>query len=372
MTVEREQAGFVLPFAAGIFLAAGQTLIKYPYLPAAATLSLAFTSLILISILNPAWKARTDVSMDRLIIGVLGLCAGIFMGSSAGLMDISSSEPSIITWASGFGRRLGEAVDALQFTNRDTNAIIKALITGERNDIPRNVTEAFRESGASHILSLSGFHLGIIYGIVRFLLAALGNRPGTVRTKSVITVSLCGLYTLATGAGPSIVRAFLFILLGETARLLHRRQTTASFLLSALLIQLAISPASITSVSFQLSYAAMAGIAFIYPYLRDFWPGIPQNDRPFTRGVRWIWNSAALSISCQLTTAPLAWLYFDSFPVHFLLTNLIALPLTSLIIPLALATLVLTTLGLCPAIIPKATEALTQALSAALEIIANM
>ncbi len=372
MTVERDFAGFVLPFAAGILLSTGSALIKYQHLPAASTLSLLLTSMILMFMFNPSWRAGLWAGMDRIMIAGLGICAGLFMGCSSLMMDISSYETAFGLRAAGFGHRLGAAIDALGFENESTNAVIKALITGERNDIPPSVTDAFRESGASHILSLSGFHLGIVYGIVRWTLAGLGNTPKALRVKSAITVSLCGFYTLATGAGPSIVRAFLFILLGETARLLHRRQTTASVLFSALFLQLAFSPSSISSVSFQLSYAAMAGIAYIYPWLRDLWPGIPQDDRPFTRGVRWIWNSAALSISCQLTTGPLAWFYFDSFPQHFLLTNLIAIPLTSLIIPLALATLLLSSLGLCPAIILKATETLVQALSAALEIIAGM
>ncbi len=116
----------------------------------------------------------------------------------------------------------------------------------------------------------------------------------------------------------------------------------------------------------------MSGIAYIYPWLRDFWPGNPQEDRAFTRSVRRIWNSAALSIACQLTTGPLAYLHFESFPKHFLLTNLIALPLAGLIIPSGLAVLVLHSFGICPIIMVKAAEALVQALSAALEIIAGM
>ena len=95
---------------------------------------------------------------------------------------------------------------------------------------------------------------------------------------------------------------------------------------------------TITSVGFQLSYAAMAGIAFIYPRLKESWPGNPMDDGRMTKAVRWVWNSAAMSISCQITTAPLVWVHFHSFPQHFLLTNLLALPLTGLIIPVGICT----------------------------------
>jgi competence protein ComEC len=83
-----------------------------------------------------------------------------------------------------------------------------------------------------------------------------------------------------------------------------------------------------------------------------------------------IWESAALSISCQITTGPLAWIYFGTFPQYFILTNLIALPMTSLIIPAALLTLVLDSMEICPHILIRATEALANALCGALGTIA--
>ncbi len=371
MKVERDFAGFVLPFAAGIFFATGFGIISISHVSAACSVSFTLLSAVLLAMLRPERKQYGWIAGWTMLI-LIGLAAGAFAGFSSSAMLTSSTESAFGAWAAGFGHRLGTAIDAVPFANHETNAIIKALVTGERNGIPRSVTEAFRDSGASHILSLSGFHLGIIFGIVKCSLSIIGNKPEAVRTRSAVIILLCGFYTLATGAGPSIVRAFLFILLGESARIMHRKQTTATLLMSSLLIQLVLAPSSIRSVSFQLSYAAMAGIAYIYPWLRKFWPGRPSDDRPFTRAVRWIWNSAALSISCQITTGPLAWLYFGSFPQHFLLTNLIALPLTGLIIPLGIAALVLSALGICPDILLQATDQLVSALTTALEIIAGM
>ncbi len=371
MTAEREFAGFVLPFAAGIFLATVPALITTTYFPFLCTASFIMTAAALSFMMHP-YLRKTEAWVPWVCMGVLGLAAGASAGLTSTLTGLSSYESSFTAWASSYGHCLGDFIDTVPFSDPQTNALLKALITGERNDISKSVADAFRDSGASHILSLSGFHLGIVYAIVRISLSGIGNTIHASRLRSVLTILFCGFYTLATGAGPSIVRSFLFILLGETALMLHRRRSTATLLFSAMFIQLALNPASIRSVSFQLSYAAMAGIAYIYPWLRDFWPGDPSDDRPFTKAVRWIWNSAALSIACQITTGPLAYLYFDSFPRHFLLTNLIALPLTSLIIPLGLLTIILSALGLCPAIMLKATDTLVQALSAALEIIAGM
>ncbi len=370
MTAEREFAGFVLPFAAGIFLATGPALIRLTYFPLLGTASLTAVASLLIFMMHP-YRQRTAVWFPWILTGVTGLAAGAFTGLTS--LSIELSSYSIFgSWAEGYGRSLGNFIDGIPFGDSRTNALLKALVTGERNDIPKSISDAFRDSGAAHILSLSGFHLGIVYGIVRWSLSGLGNSPGATRLRSSLIILLCGLYTLATGAGPSIVRSFLFILLGEAALMFHRRRSTATLLFSSLLLQLFFSPSSIRSVSFQLSYAAMAGIAWIYPWLRDLWAGSPSDDRAFTRAVRRIWNSAAMSIACQLTTGPIAWFYFNSFPQHFLLTNLIALPLTSLLIPLGITAIILSSLGICPAILLRAADMLAQALSAALEIIAGM
>jgi competence protein ComEC len=307
-----------------------------------------------------------------ILIGGLALCLGIFCGECGKILSVSSLDSKLTIHAERYGKLLQKAVDSIPFACPDTNAVIKALLTGEKADIPPSVTAVFRDSGASHILALSGFHLGIIYGIVRALLSVLGNRRKALILRASATIAACGFYTMATGAGPSIVRAFLFITLHETASLTHRHHSTGSILLAALFIQLVISPESITSAGLQLSYAAMAGIAFIFPWLKGLWPGNPYKDKGFTKEVRWIWNSAAMSISCQVTTGPLAWIYFQSFPQHFLLTNLIVLPLASLVIPAALATLTLHSLGCCPVILLNSTEFLVSTMITALEIIATM
>ena len=122
-------------------------------------------------------------------------------------------------------------------------------------------------------------------------------------------------------------------------------------------------------MTFKASYAAMAGIAFIYPWINNLWS---VNSTRRWNPMKWLWNSATLSISCQLTTAPLAWYYFDSIPSYFIITNLIALPLTSLLIPLALALTILHGIGIHPETLTKATEVIVDTLTAALDIISSI
>ena len=181
-----------------------------------------------------------------------------------------------------------------------------------------------------------------------------------------------------TGASPSLVRAFLFILINETLRFFpDRSRHPLSVLSVALMIQLAANPLVIKSLGFQLSYLSMTGIFVIFPRLQAWLPS-PASDekisfvsRQIDKLTQLIWTSAAISISCQIMTAPLVWLRFHSFPQYFLLTNLLALPLTSLLMPASILSLILSAVGCCPHILVSITELLASALIRTLEIIAS-
>lgn len=376
MRVERDIAGIALPFAAGVVLTTctGHAISMCPHL----TITIVYIVILgsAAFLLHPIHRSCSSASV-RSVIGICLCFCGILCAAGAEILSAGGAFTSrFINRIMSWGTATGHAIDNIGFTNTDTNAIIKALIIGDRSDIPRHVSDAFRDSGASHILALSGLHLGIIYGILVKILAFWGNSHPARQARSTVIVLACGLYTMATGAGASIVRAFLFILLNETARLHGRFRSTGTVLLSSLLIHLLIDPTAISEVGFQLSYAAMAGIAFIFPWLKSFWPedsacstGLFKN-RP--RPLKWIWTTASMSIACQITTAPLAWFYFGTFPTHFILTNLIAIPLTGIIIPVAILTLAMSASGICPEILSRACEMLVTALSQALEVIALM
>ena len=171
-------------------------------------------------------------------------------------------------------------------------------------------------------------------------------------------------FTLMTGAAPSLVRAFLFILINEILRISGRPRKASRVLCLALLVQLVLDPPVIRSLGFQLSYLAMAGIFLIYPSLDRWYPGKGP--------LQSIWHAAALSISCQLTTAPLVWFRFHTFPRYFLITNLLALPLTTCLMSAAVATVAWAGAGSCPQLLRKTTDVLCNALQRTLEIIAGL
>ena len=337
-----------IPLVAGMIVAAGVG----PSLPLVLCSVAASCVLLCLYALRPGRPLALPL--------LLFFCLGVFCRSSCSLVCASACriEPSTM-W-------LEKLVDAVPFAREETPALAKALLAGRKELLPAQTVRSFRAAGAAHILALSGLHLGIIYALVSKIFSLLGNSLPARRLRCALTIVLSLCYTLLTGAGPSLVRAFLFIALYELGRLHPGRRTDSlSVFWTALTVQLVLDPMVLDSVGFQLSYLAMLGIFTVYPVLREWYPA--------RRGLMWkIWNSAALSVSCQLLTAPLVFATFGTFPRYFLLTNLIALPLTSLFVTTTLCCTALSTLGLCPAPLVRLVDLLSAALTGSLGIISRM
>lgn len=348
MKDDGDMAALCLPFTAGT--AAGAALAGAGGAAAGAALAAATGLLAYVS------RRRTGL----LPYCVLFFVIGFFCYVSTGLRAAPAAGPGPLgRLAAGALAGLRGLIDAVPFRFEESRPLVAALLTGDRSGLSAAQTAAFRGSGAAHILALSGLHLGVIYLIVSRVLSVLGNSIPARRIRSVLTILLAGCYTLATGAGPSIVRAFLFILIRETCALFpERRISPVRTLLMALTIQLAIQPQVITSLGFQLSYLAMTGIIVLYPRLAAWYPA----DGPRFQPVRRVWQAAALAVSCQIFTAPLAWMRFHTFPKYFIITNFLALPLTSALMAVSVSAIVLQGLGGCPPLLASAADYLARTL----------
>ncbi len=355
MVVRRDMVAVSIPFSAGVALAAFVS-------PGGDMLFLtAAGSLLAAAVLLPLACGRGPrMPVFLLLFWVLG----VFCYCSSVLAPPLRTGP----WPPAehaLGRLLG-AIDAAGFSHGSTTALLKALLTGQRDGLDRATVATFRAAGASHILALSGLHLGMLYGTLHLLLRWLGRSRPAVLLRSLLQVGIAAGYVAMTGASPSLVRAFLFILLNELARLLPgRRRNPLNLFCTALTLQLALSPGVITSLGFQLSYLAMLGIVLVFPRLDAWYPRGPRLD-PLRR----IWSGVALTLSCQLFTAPLVWLRFRQFPKYFLLTNLGAMPLTEAFICCSLA--VLAAGRHCPEGIKNLADSVGQILLHFLETVASI
>lgn len=315
------------------------------------------------------FRERLRLSAEKWAVGLTGatfLLLGLFCAVSRALPGMET-EPALSSFALRAAGALRARIDALPFPSATTAPLLKAFLTADRSGLEAGTVRIFRESGASHLLALSGLHMGIIYLILDRLTRPWGGSLWALWARFILFGLGGGFFTLMTGASPSIVRAYLFLLINETLRLSGRPRKPSRVLCLALLAQLVLDPSVIRSVGFQLSYLAMAGIFLLYPTLEGWYPAGSRWD-PFRR----IWKAAALSVSCQLFTGPLAWLRFHTFPRHFLLTNLMAIPVTTAVLSSAVLALALDALAGCPGWLVSLTDRLCSLLLWILEVIAGM
>lgn len=360
MDVAGEIEGISIPFVFGVF--AGACAVPGAVgliLPASLSLASLFAlgSLIFLMVKDGIGRWGTVLMFFLL---------GVFCYSSRSMcIDVSNPEPML---AEAALQRLKRLIAGIPFAHGETNALLMALLTGDRSGLSAAQVAAFRAAGASHILALSGLHLGLIYMLVSKVVGLLGNSPGMRIIRSVACVVLAGFYTVMTGAGPSIVRAFLFICFREISVIdPERKAEPKNIFFAALTLQLVMTPSVIMSIGFQLSYLAVCGIVFVFPSLKAWYP-----EQKRVTPMHSIWNAVALTLSCQIFTAPLSWLRFHSFPKYFLLTNLLALPLTSFIMTLAVVTLVAAAVNICPPALIWLEDSMVQVFLFVLEAISSM
>ena len=211
-------------------------------------------------------------------------------------------------------------------------ALASSLLLGDKDGLEQDLKDTFSAAGAMHVLCVSGLHVGILFVVFDFLLKGLGRRGKGKIARGILLVLIIWFYALLTGLSPSVTRASLMFSLLQAGRLMKNPPPTLNSLAGSALLQVMMDPLVITHVGFQLSYLAVAAIVQVTPLIQSLW-------QPRFKPLSWIWGLSVVSVVAQLGTGPLAMHLFHSFPSWFLLTNLIVIPLATVIIYLALAIL---------------------------------
>lgn len=197
-----------------------------------------------------------------------------------------------------------------------TQAIAKAMLIGDKKSLSKPMKQAFAASGLSHILAISGLHVGIVFLILNILVKPLTRFKRGAAIGQLIVLLILLAYMFITGAAPAVCRSVLMFGLMTLVKMSGKRVSILNVLGATAILQLVIQPTLVFQLGFQLSYLAVAGIVLLMPFFENL-------TRTHNYWLDMFYGWIAVSIAATLFTAPLTISTFGVFPTHFILANVL-------------------------------------------------
>lgn len=202
--------------------------------------------------------------------------------------------------------------------------LAEALLIGYKDDLDKNLVQSYTNTGVVHVIAISGLHLGLIYGLLLFFTKPL-KRKHFSGLRFLVVVASLWLFAFLAGAQPSVLRSAVMFTAIAFSQVLNRKSSIYNTLAMSAFVLLCYNPYWLWDVGFQLSYAAVLSIVIFYRSVYN-WVYF-QN-----KGVDAVWKLVAISLAAQILTLPVSLYHFHQFPFLFLFANLLAVPLSSLIL----------------------------------------
>lgn len=203
--------------------------------------------------------------------------------------------------------------------------VAQALLYGFDDNIDEATMSAYANTGTLHVLAVSGMHVGLILIILNGALFFMNTNKRLLIIKRVLIIGSLWAYSALCGLSPSILRATVMFTFIIVAQMINRKSNIYNTLAASCFVLLCVDTNMLANVGFQLSYMAVAGIVFLQPLIRKWYT-------PTTWIGKQVWAITCVSLAAQLATSPIGILYFHQFPFCFLFSNLLIIPLTTLII----------------------------------------
>ena len=208
---------------------------------------------------------------------------------------------------------------------KEENSLLEALMIGYTEDLDRELVQSYSNTGVVHIIAISGLHLTLIYQILQLLLQKINVQKSGKWAKLIILLGSLWTFSFLSGASPSVIRSAVMFSILLVARTLSRESIVYNTLASSAFILLCFDPYWLWDIGFQLSYTAVLSLVIFIKPVRAML--ILQN-----KWLSVLWNSASVSLAAQSLTTPICIYYFHRFPNYFLFCNLLAVPLSSIIL----------------------------------------
>ena len=214
----------------------------------------------------------------------------------------------------------------------DELAVVSAMTLGDKRLIDRNLRNEYSRAGVAHMLALSGTHLAILY----FILTLLAGKG--IITARFIVVGMIWFYVVIVGMPVSAVRAAVMLSMFALADVMRRGYDRMDVLVTAVMMMIVVEPRVVLDVGFQLSVMSVGAIIVVCPLLNGLLPsGFCSRHRHLSK----LWGLVTVGIAAQAGTAPLVAYYFGTLPCWFVLSNLVAVPLTTVVLYGAVAVVLL-------------------------------
>lgn len=198
-------------------------------------------------------------------------------------------------------------------------ALARALILGDRRGLKESTYDVFRQSGTAHLLAISGLHISFLALTIYVILKKAFTGYILIAVLALVLLA----YNFLLGPGASIMRATIWVLATAAADSWHRRFSREYVLCVSFMLVSISNPSFLMEAGFWLSFAAMAGIVFIYPSVKKILAAFKLPKRVLDN---YITSSILITVSIQLACGPLLLYYFGSLPLISPISNLAVLP----------------------------------------------
>ena len=209
--------------------------------------------------------------------------------------------------------------------NNKELGIAEALLIGYKEDLDKDLVQAYSNTGVVHIIAISGLHLGLIYAVLLWLLNCIPVIKNSRYVKAIFLIGFLWLFSLLTGGAASVLRSAVMFTVIVLGKYFFKQSSVYNSLAASAFILLCYNPYYLWDVGFQLSYLAVIGIVAL--------------QQPIYRSVylknKWLqktWQMMSVTIAAQIAAFPICIYYFHQFPNLFLITNLLVIPLSTIIL----------------------------------------
>jgi competence protein ComEC len=203
--------------------------------------------------------------------------------------------------------------------------LAEAMLIGYKDDLDQRLVQSYSNTGVVHIIAISGLHLGLIYWLLMLLCTPLAKSNNAKWVQPVLVIAGLWLFSCIAGGSPSVLRSAVMFTCLVIGVHLNRKIAIYNSLAASAFLLLCYNPFWLWDAGFQLSYAAVLSLAIFYK---------PFYNLLFIKNkiLDIIWKSVCVTLAAQILTVPVSVYHFHQFPNLFMVANLLAVPLSSLII----------------------------------------